>query len=1001
MAKGIERIFIGWERPLLHALRDWLHARLGPTPRRIGAALDFSAFTIILPGARAGRRLVELLVTGADNAIVIPPRVMTLGAWSALGSGSGGVIAGPMARLAAWVTALRGLSEQQRCAICAMNDDADPADGWERGVRWLGVARLIDECHAELCAEGLRFDDVPRRAADVAGFADAERWEALAAAQLQYERILRGAGVVDAGLALMESVERGTIDADALTGPDAADAAVVFAGISEMSALTRRLIDHIADRSVALVPAPHTMRDRFDDYGCVIPHKWDGVRIDIPEQSVIAGEGPDEQAAAALREIERLSLSRAKGLPPDQVTLGVPDPEVERRLTRLAGRLSGVAVRRAEGTPVIHTRPVKLLLAIAAYLELRDFRSFAALVRHPDLERWIDNRRGKGEWSWRGRRLTVLDEYQQAHLHGVVNGAWLTEHETERAVLDTLYRGVEDLLAGSEPGASLLDKGRREPSVWCVSVWDVIRNVYARRRFPPGKRARKAPDNDATPGLFDDIEHDAADARLDEITREACFAIQARLAELAALPTELAAALRLTPAETIRLVLGAAGDDAIPEPGDEAAIDMVGWLELAADDAQWVIVTGMNEGVVPSSPGADPLIPEALRRALALRDRHARLARDAFLMLRIIHSRPDGRALFIFGRRSAEGDPLAPSRLLLAGDGASLQSRVRLWAGGKGGPPESALMLTPGGRSRFSVEPERLTSRVPAQPIEVMSVTSFRHYIESPLAFYLRYVLKLGEPDDAAVELDPMGFGNLLHDVLCKLVDPELSACRDAQRIYAYLSSQLDSTASLRFGDEPRAEVWVQVEQAKMRLEAFAHAQARRAAEGWRIVRTEWKAPDRAARLMVDGTPMYLSGRIDRIDVNERDGAWAILDYKTSGKKPDKTTARTADGVWKDPQLPLYRHLVRPLLPELGLSGEPRLGWVALPNAAEDTSFVHADWSTDELAAADDVLAQIVRDIRAGKFADQGDKPPADGVLGWLCGGLETEELEPGEEADQ
>ena len=78
-----------------------------------------------------------------------------------------------------------------------------------------------------------------------------------------------------------------------------------------------------------------------------------------------------------------------------------------------------------------------------------------------------------------------------------------------------------------------------------------------------------------------------------------------------------------------------------------------------------------------------------------------------------------------------------------------------------------------------------------------------------------------------------------------------------------------------------------------------------------------------------DDGPISLIGRIDRIDVNERTGEVAVLDYKSSdsAKSPDQVpSSRSGCSTrrWIDFQLPLYRYLVR----SLGLPEPVQLGYV-------------------------------------------------------------------------
>jgi len=164
--------------------------------------------------------------------------------------------------------------------------------------------------------------------------------------------------------------------------------------------------------------------------------------------------------------------------------------------------------------------------------------------------------------------------------------------------------------------------------------------------------------------------------------------------------------------------------------------------------------------------------------------------------------------------------------------------------------------------------------------------------------------------------------------------------------------------------------VAVQAELARRRLRGFAHAQARRMAEGWRIHLSEHHVKD--ALLDVDGTPIRLSARIDRIDHHPDSGRWQVLDYKTSAKakRPDQTH-RDPRG-WIDLQLPLYRHLLVEVggLPEIDLANPDRVGvgYFNVPARVEEIRIDSATWSAEEYESADDTARDVVRAVREGVF---------------------------------
>jgi RecB family exonuclease len=152
---------------------------------------------------------------------------------------------------------------------------------------------------------------------------------------------------------------------------------------------------------------------------------------------------------------------------------------------------------------------------------------------------------------------------------------------------------------------------------------------------------------------------------------------------------------------------------------------------------------------------------------------------------------------------------------------------------------------------------------------------------------------------------------------------------------------------------------------ARRRLHGFAHAQARRAAEGWRIQLTEHHVKD--ATLDVDGTPIKLSARIDRIDHHPETGRWQVLDYKTSarGRTPEESHRRA--GEWVDLQLPLYRHLLGEL-PGIDAAAVVDVGYFNVPARVEETGIRTPTWNEADYAAADETAREVVRRVRAGIF---------------------------------
>ena len=400
----------------------------------------------------------------------------------------------------------------------------------------------------------------------------------------------------------------------------------------------------------------------------------------------------------------------------------------------------------------------------------------------------------------------------------------------------------------------------------------------------------------------------------------------------------------------------------VPDPGGRSAIELLGYLELALDDASHLIVCGFNEGAIPQSRSADALLPDGLRHALGLADNARRYARDAMLLHVMLNSRP--LVTLIAGRLTAEGDPLAPSRLLLACDPEQMPHRVDLfYAPDDAAPVARAPLFIAGTENHFLIPPPR----PPDKPLTGLRVTAFRDYIACPYRFYLRHVANLEPIDDRAVEMDALKFGNLLHTVLERFGRHDAAASDDVDAVAAYLHDTLARTARQWFGASPRAAVVIQLEQMRQRLTAFAHWQTTQVRDGWRVMTEQIERRHEAVIDIGDGDPFTITGMIDRIDMHDAHG-YRVLDYKSGdrGHTPEQAHRRGRGEMkqWVDLQLPLYRTLAR----AAGIAGPIELGYINVSRDLSKSCLAAATWSDAELDDALATACRIARDIRAGIF---------------------------------
>jgi RecB family exonuclease len=209
--------------------------------------------------------------------------------------------------------------------------------------------------------------------------------------------------------------------------------------------------------------------------------------------------------------------------------------------------------------------------------------------------------------------------------------------------------------------------------------------------------------------------------------------------------------------------------------------------------------------------------------------------------------------------------------------------------------------------------------------------------------------------------MDARQFGNLIHEALEAFGrDPSINASVDARAVQEFLFDVLDQLVARHYGARPNATVAFQVEQARRRLQAVANKQSERSREGWVITDVELIAPD---SIDVPFSTMPLIGRIDRVDYHPELKRWAILDYKTGAKGKRPQAAHLSNGRWISLQLPLYRHMVPKVDPE-----QCDLGYFLVPPKVGDTGVQCADFSADQLAAADLEAGRVANAVLAANF---------------------------------
>lgn len=882
---------------------------------------DLSGVLLALPGAQAARRLRRLLhdMAARQDLVLAEPKLVTPAQlFEALHT--------PTARIATRM--------QSRFAWMAAAAKLADTDSPAHPTAWADLASDAQRARDTVVAERLTL----AQAAALPGACDDTRWQALARLEPAYLAALAEAGLCDRDDARMAALDNGQVTCRSL---------IYLVGLQDLNGLERAMLRALKSPVVAVIPAPKEEHEKFDAVGTLCPEAWQDTPIDIPSHLLRFVEGPAEEAAALVEQMAALDGAFA----PEEITVGIGDQAAAEGLARRLAVL-GVPSFSPFGRPLSRTRPAALLGALRDYLQTPTAAAFAALVRHPDIELFLT-----GTSAPSLPLLIHLDTYRAECLPVMLpqeDGNDPAVAASARAHAAAAVRLLEQTLLGP------LQTPPQPLHRWAEPITDLLRHVYAEEQPEEPHLTRSL-------------------AGLGKI-----------LHGFQNLPPALSPTVSGT--DALAAVLRQAQTEHLPsEPASGSGIELMGWLELALDDAPVLLLTGLQEGNVPENLGGDSLLPDSLRQALGLADDRRREAQDGLLLRQILETRQTGgrQVQIIVSRRGIDGDPRLPSRLLFACTPEEAARRAARYADCAENTLAAPPLFSAGGPRRLSPCPPV----PPKTPVTALTVSAFADYLACPYRFYLRHVLHLKECDDSHEEMQARLFGTLLHDCLAAFARSDAAACSDPAEIKHCLHSHLTRHVRQRFGALPTRTVQMQVRQAERRLEAFAEWQAQSSAAGWAI-RPDFSERELTAALDVDGCPVTITGRIDRVDYHAENEQFRVLDYKTgdapTGPEEKHCSPNPATGTrrWKEMQLPLYRIL-------LAANGAPpdriapdALGYLLLsadltPITFSDrnqrsggTGLVPVAWTEGDHDSALQCAAQVVRDIRSGRFWPPTDPPP-------------------------
>lgn len=311
-------------------------------------------------------------------------------------------------------------------------------------------------------------------------------------------------------------------------------------------------------------------------------------------------------------------------------------------------------------------------------------------------------------------------------------------------------------------------------------------------------------------------------------------------------------------------------------------LQIMGMLESRNLDFETVILTSVNEGILPSGKSNNSFIPFDLKTALGLPTYKEKDAVYTYHFYRLLQ-----RAKNIYIIYNTEPDVLEgreKSRLIsqLLTDSNKLNDITA---------KEIAPSIQPVIQNLERIEKDAgLLELIKNHAIKGFSPTSLSNYIRNPIDFYKRNILGINDLLEVEETVAANTFGTIVHDTLEDLYIPFLGKYLTEKGLKEAKSKilplvQQHFAKSYRDGDITQGKNLIAFKVAVRYIENFIDLEIRESKNHQiKIIGLE-KNLNISLNIPELSFPIVLKGKLDRID--EKDGTIRIIDYKT-GKVESK-----------------------------------------------------------------------------------------------------------------
>ena len=311
-------------------------------------------------------------------------------------------------------------------------------------------------------------------------------------------------------------------------------------------------------------------------------------------------------------------------------------------------------------------------------------------------------------------------------------------------------------------------------------------------------------------------------------------------------------------------------------------LQVMGMLESRVLDFETVIISSVNEGILPSGKSNNSFIPFDVKIENGLPTYKEKDAIYTYHFYRLLQ-----RAKNIFILYNTEPD------VLNGGEKSRFITQLEI----EGVHNLKQLIIAPKtpkiNRQLITVfKTENLLSTIEAIALKGFSPSSLTNYIRNPIDFYYQKVLRIKEQDDVEETVAANTLGTIVHNTLEDFYKPLVGEFLSVEAIKV-MKRNISKTVSLHFveeykeGDINKGKNLIIFEIAKRYVSNFLNLEIDTLKKGSTIKIIAIEAKNETVLNIPElNFPVTIKGTVDRID--EFNGTTRIIDYKTGKVEQSK-----------------------------------------------------------------------------------------------------------------